>query len=257
MRTYAIMSAKGGVGKSSIAALVSLVIQENKKVLLLDFDISGPSQKTIFPSTEKVIKTEKGLKPVKITENLYLLTIASLIDEGSAVIWRGPKKQSLLQLFYGSITETNCDFVIIDMPPGLTEEHNFLVGKDVNAIFVTSPQQLALNDTKIGVDWCLTKKINVFSLIENLSGFYCEKCGTESKIFGTKGGELLANDCGINFMCALGIESKLCEYIENGTLKNDYVKLKSYQILKTHLESLFSKNNLDKLDIKNCLESDN
>ncbi|KAM0687264.1 hypothetical protein COBT_001497, partial [Conglomerata obtusa] len=225
-QVIAVMSGKGGVGKSTISSLIALIASETGKTILLDFDICGPSINHIFNTNKKVHKAVKGLSPVQITENLYILSMSSLIKQTDSVIWRGPKKLQVLNMFYESISEFQ--YVIIDLPPGLSEEHQFLVDKNINIVIVTTPQNLSLNDTSIAINFCLEKKLRIIGLIENMSGFKCENCNCNVNIFAKKGGVLLAEEYGIDFLCAIELNSTIGDIIEDGSFCLRYKEIPEY-----------------------------
>lgn len=214
MVMIAVMSGKGGVGKSSISIMLSTMMSERRKTLLLDFDLCGPSIASGLGVRESILKGEKGLIPAKVTERLYILSMALLMKDNDSVIWRGPKKMSVLSMFYESID--GFSNVVIDMPPGISEEHGFLVGKDISTLIVTTPQNISLEDSSRAIDFCTSNGIEVLGLIENMSGYCCECCGSLTNIFGSKGGERLAKEMGIPFVCRLPVDSFLCEALDEG-----------------------------------------
>ncbi|KAM0673457.1 Nucleotide-binding protein 2 [Gurleya vavrai] len=235
----AIMSGKGGVGKSTLSSYISLLFSETKKTLILDFDICGPSINHIFNTTEKVKKAKQGLQPICINNNLYVLSMSSLIKPNDSVIWRGPKKLQILNLFYESTNDF--EVVIIDLPPGLSEEHVFLLDKDVSVIFVTSPQNLSLSDTVIAIDFCIENNIKIIGLIENLSGYQCEKCCENTNIFGKNGGLQLAEEYEIDFLGSVPISDKIGKCIEDGNFMHKYNKLDEFREIEKVLKDKFVK----------------
>jgi len=166
MLKIAVMSGKGGVGKSSISILLSTILSEDRRTLLLDFDLCGPSIVSGLNIKGEVYKAEKGLVPIRITENLHALSMASLVRETDSVIWRGPKKISTLSMFYDSIDGFDC--VVIDTPPGLSEEHRFLAEKGICTLIVTTPQNISLSDASKAVTFCLTNGLPIIGVVENM-----------------------------------------------------------------------------------------
>ncbi|KAM0679017.1 Nucleotide-binding protein 2 [Binucleata daphniae] len=232
----AVMSGKGGVGKSTVTSLISLISSETKKTLVLDFDLAGPSLNQIFSTDQKIIKQKKGLKAAKIKDNLYMLSMSLLIKPTESVIWRGPKKIQLLQMFFDSIDDY--DLIVIDLPPGVSEEQMFLINKNVSAVLVTTPQNLALSDVTLAIEFCVKNDIKIEGLVENMSGYVCKCCNKEINIFGKKGGELLAEDYNINFLGAIKLNNEISKLIENGTLASDYKNIDEYQKIKKMTESI-------------------
>lgn len=226
----AVMSGKGGVGKSSVTILLAMILSENKKCLILDFDICGPSCVVSLGGEGEIKKAKKGLIPIKITNNLHVLSMGSMIKQDDAVIWRGPKKLSLLNLFYESID--NYDFVVIDTPPGISEEHYFLVEKGISSLIVTTSQNVALSDTLKAIEFCKLNNINILGVVENMSGFKCEECNSITNIFASKGGLELSKNEILNFICSLPIEPLFGKLLDEGEFTKKYKLLNSYEILK-------------------------
>lgn len=237
-KIFSVMSGKGGVGKTTLSALAGCILSERGKTLLLDFDISGPSLCGIFPVKEKVKKALKGLEAVKIGQNLSLLSMGLLMRETDSVIWRGPKKLSLLNLFLESIDDY--DFVVIDLPPGLSDEHAVLTDKNVTAIIVTSPQNIALSDTVTTIEFCTENKIEIGGIIENFSGFKCEKCECQTNVFAAKGGLLLAEEYGLRFVTALAITPFIATISDNGTFFQDYNEIENCKVFREFLWELIA-----------------
>lgn len=230
MIKIAVMSGKGGVGKSSISILVSAIMSERWRTLLLDFDLCGPSVVSGLNVRGEVYKAEKGLVPVRVTENLYALSMASLMRETDSVIWRGPKKISTLSMFYDSIDGFDC--VIIDTPPGLSEEHRFLVEKGICALVVTTPQNISLSDASKIINFCLVNGLPVMGVVENMSGYRCECCKSITNLFGSGGGKMLADARGVPFICKLEVDPLFGELVDSGDFIRHYKSLEVYPKLK-------------------------
>lgn len=181
----AVASAKGGVGKSTVAANLALALAKmGAKVGMLDADIYGPSQPAIFGAVGRAEATpDKKFIPL-IAHGLPVLSIGHLIDEGTPVIWRGPMATGAI---WQLLTETvwgELDYLIIDMPPG-TGDIQLTVAQKVpvtGVVMVTTPQKLSLLDVAKGIEMWQKLEIPVLGIIENMSG----------EIFGTAGGENLA-----------------------------------------------------------------
>lgn len=223
------MSGKGGVGKSSIASILSCISAEKTNTLLLDFDITGPSITNIFSSNQRVKKAEKGLEAIKIQGNLHVLSMGALIQKTDSVIWRGPKKLSILRMFYESIDKY--DRIIIDMPPGLSEEHQFLLDKNVQVVFVTTPQNIALSDTEKTINFCVSNNLQIKGIVENMSGFKCENCNCEINIFAKSGGKLLAEAYNIKYIGSIELNKNICEAIESKEIYKRYHELCEFNFL--------------------------
>ena len=122
-------------------------------------------------------------------------------NKDDAIIWRGPLKFSAIKQFIGDIDWGNLDFLIIDAPPGTGDEPLTVAQtiSDAKAIIVTTPQEVALADVRKSINFCKTVKMEIFGLIENMSGFSCPHCGEMIELFGTGGGEKTANQMGSSF----------------------------------------------------------
>ncbi|KAM0671249.1 MRP-like protein [Ordospora colligata] len=226
MVKIAVMSGKGGVGKSSVSIMLSVALSEMGKTLLLDFDLCGPSVVCGLGVRGIVRKASKGFVPVQVTDNLYVLSMGLMMNDTDTVIWRGPKKMHMLSMLYDSIDEF--ENVVIDMPPGLSEEHGFLRSKDIWALIVTTPQEVSLHDCSRAIDFCMQNDICILGLVENMSGYRCECCGAITNIFGSKGGQRLAESIGIPFLCTLEIDPILCKALDDGVFANTNRSLGSY-----------------------------
>lgn len=232
----AVMSGKGGVGKTSVAAMIAYILSERYKTIVLDFDICGPSIARALNVKGSLIKTSIGFKPLPVKTRLDVLSFGSILQPADAVIWRGAKKLVFLNLFYNSAV--GYDYVVIDTPPGVSEEHEFLIGKDVRVITVTTPQNISLNDTQRCIEFCKANNIEILGLVENMSWARCQCCGGTYHPFGSKGGKQLADEYSIKFLGELEIETQWSEAVDQGTFIEKYENLKSYKALKTILSDI-------------------
>ncbi|KAL0265570.1 UNVERIFIED_CONTAM: hypothetical protein PYX00_011282 [Menopon gallinae] len=223
------MSGKGGVGKSVVSAMAAMALSEKGRVILLDFDICGPSICTTLGTTMKVYKGTAGLIPASIADNLDALSMSSLIRDVDAVIWRGPKKISVLDMFFESAHDY--DHVIVDTPPGLSEEHWFLRDREVKSIIVSTPQNIALSDAVVSIDFCQKNGIEILGIVENMAGLACEMCACTTNVFGSKGVERLAAQYGIRHLCSLPVDRDLIRAIDEGKLLERRGQLASYRIV--------------------------
>lgn len=226
-RAILVMSGKGGVGKSTIASQLALSIAMKKfRVGLLDIDICGPSlAKMLAIEFGEIIQTDKGWQPVKANQDLdlYLMSMAFLTNnKDSAVIWRGPKKHAMIERFIAGVDWDNIDHLIVDTPPGTSDEHISLVeilkANDIpiQVVLVTTPQIVACNDVRREISFCKTSKIEIAGLIENMGGFTCPHCSECSRIFSSNGGESLSKLADISFLGSIPIEPNLCKSTESG-----------------------------------------
>lgn len=207
-----IMSGKGGVGKSTVSVnLATSLCKLGYKVGLIDADIHGPNIPKMFGIKEKgVLSTAEGITPYEPLENLYIMSVGFLIrDDDDAVIWRAPLKHSLIEQFLSDVKWGELDFLLIDLPPGTGDEPlsvAHVIGDIDGSVIVTTPQEVALLDSRKSVTF--SKKINVpiLGIVENMSGFVCPKCGEKTDIFKTGGGEKAAFDLKVNFLGKIPID---------------------------------------------------
>jgi len=215
-----VLSGKGGVGKSTFSSTLShaLALDEGKQIGVLDIDICGPSLPKIFGvENEQVHQSGSGWSPVYIDDNLSLMSIGFLLEsEDNAVIWRGPRKNGLIKQFLRDVDWGDLDYLVIDTPPGTSDEHlslvQYLSATDVDgAIIITTPQEVSLLDVRKEIDFCKKVNMNIIGIVENMSTFVCPKCTYESTLFPatTGGGEALANEFGLKFLGRLPLDPRL------------------------------------------------
>jgi len=211
---FMIMSGKGGVGKSSIAANLAIALSlSGYRVGLLDIDLHGPS-------IPKILGLRSGLSlPMMYTDNLKVVSIASLLqDEDSAVIWRGPIKLQAIRSFLADIEWGELEYLIVDSPPGTGDEPLTIAQEisDAKAIIVTTPQEISLQDIRKSINFCWQVKMEVFGIIENMSGFICPHCGSRIDLFKTGGGERTAQEMKIPFLGRIPFDTQIVEATDKG-----------------------------------------
>ena len=208
-----ILSGKGGVGKSTVAANLAMGLAlSDKKVGLLDIDLHGPSIPRILglEGQRLDIDSQNNIKPVRLYENFAVVSIGFMLTSArDAVIWRGPLKFNVIRQFLADVNWGALDFLVIDSPPGTGDEPLSvaqLAGKNTYAIVVTTPQDVAIADVRRSVAFCETLSIPVMGIVENMSGFMCPHCGKETHLFGTGGGQRLAEEMGVAFLGSIPLE---------------------------------------------------
>jgi len=217
-----VLSGKGGVGKSTVAANLALALaRSNKKVGLLDVDVHGPSIPKILGLEDKQIQgNDEGIFPVEYTDLLEVMSVGFLLGNTSQpVIWRGPRKHGLIKQFIKDVVWGELDFLIIDSPPGTGDEPMSvaqLLGPTVDAVVVTTPQQLAISDVQRSIQFCKTLDINILGIIENMSGFICPYCNNTIDIFKAGGGEKLAKQMNVRFLGGIPIDPDIVDAEDNG-----------------------------------------
>ena len=193
-----VLSGKGGVGKSTVAAnLATALSQAGKRVGLLDIDVHGPSiPKMMGVETRQVQGTEEEILPVKVSDNLAVMSLGFLLPtRGEPVIWRGPRKHGVIRQFLQDVAWGTLDYLVVDSPPGTGDEPMSivqLVGSPAGAIIVTTPQEVAISDVRRCVAFCNEMSLPVVGILENMSGLECPRCGERIDLFKRGGGMALA-----------------------------------------------------------------
>jgi len=189
-----VMSGKGGVGKSTVSSQLARYVAHSNAELnvgLLDVDICGPSiPKAMGVENEEIYSSASGWSPVYVEDNLSVMSCGFLLNSlDDAVIWRGPKKNGIIKQFLRDVDWSELDYLIIDTPPGTSDEHLSLVSylkfcKNVHgAILVTTPQEIAQMDVRKQIDFCNRVKLPIVGIVENMAVFTCPKCQKDSFIF--------------------------------------------------------------------------
>jgi ATP-binding protein involved in chromosome partitioning len=222
-RKILVMSGKGGVGKSTIAAYIALLLsQKGKKVGLLDVDLHGPSIPRLLNVHGGLGVLDEGkVTPYFFSENLKIVSIEMVMGEkDTAVIWRGPLKISAIRQFITDIEWGTMDYLIIDSPPGTGDEPLTVVQtiKDAEAIIVTTPQELSLADVRKSINFCRQLNLRIMGIVENLSGFSCPHCGQKVAIFGSGGGARMSRDLGVPLLAEIPIDPLMVDRGDKGDL---------------------------------------
>jgi Mrp family chromosome partitioning ATPase/predicted Fe-Mo cluster-binding NifX family protein len=211
-RKLLVLSGKGGVGKSTVAAnlAVSLALA-GKAVGLLDVDVHGPSIPKLLGLEGKQIGISgEDMSPVRMGDNLAVMSIGFLLPSGNdPVIWRGPRKFHLIRQFLTNVAWGNLDYLVVDSPPGTGDEPMSvaqLVGSPAEAVVVTTPQDLAVADVRRCVSFCNSLSLPVAGIVENMSGFVCPSCGQQIDLFKKGGGKALADEMSVPFLGSIPID---------------------------------------------------
>jgi Mrp family chromosome partitioning ATPase len=200
-----VLSGKGGVGKSTITTSLALSLPGN--VGVLDIDLCGPSlPKMLGVSSSKITQAKNGWNPVRVDEKTLLMSLQFLLPGvDDAVIWRGPKKNAMIKQFLNDTQWGDLDYLVVDTPPGTSDEHLAIVEylqhhPHVTAVIVTTPQAVAISDVKKEISFCKTVGVEISGIVENMSGFVCPHCSECTPIFSSGGGEELAKELDIQFL---------------------------------------------------------
>ncbi len=223
-RKVAVLSGKGGVGKSLVTALLSVMM--NKKgynVGILDADITGPSIPKMFDGKNQRAKTsELGIYPVTTNNGIKLMSINLILDQpDSPVIWRGPLIGNTVKQFWTDTIWGDLDYLFFDMPPG-TGDVPLTVFQMValdGIIIVTSPQDLVSLIVKKAYNMAKAMNVPILGIIENMSYTICPYCNKKINIFGESKAEKIAEDMGIRFLGRLPIDPMIAQLCDNGEIE--------------------------------------
>jgi ATP-binding protein involved in chromosome partitioning len=238
----AVVSGKGGVGKSTVAANLALAIsQGGAKVGLMDADIYGPSVPIMFGVRgERPMMIEikgKGMIAPLEKFGLKLMSIGLLVDEKSAVVWRGPMASSAVRQFVTDVYWDELDYLVVDMPPGTGDIHLTLMQTVpvTGVVVVTTPQDVALADAKKGIAMFGQAQLNVpiIGLVENMSYFSpAELPNNKYYIFGKEGGKRLAEEYDIPFLGQIPLVQRIREGGDEGIpamMSNDDITKQAFR----------------------------
>ena len=217
-----VLSGKGGVGKSTVAANITVALaMEGMKVGLLDVDFHGPSIPMLLHLEGQHLTTDgKSIMPVDFTERIKVMSLGFMLQSpDDAVIWRGPMKMNVIKQLLTEVKWGDLDFLIIDFPPGTGDEPLSvaqLIPDSDGAVIITTPQNLSLIDVRKSINFCRTVKVPVVGVIENMSGLICPNCKTVINVFKTGGGESMAKEMGVTFLGRIPIDPLIVEASDNG-----------------------------------------
>lgn len=238
-RKIIVMSGKGGVGKSTVSAMLALILSsKGKKVGLMDVDLHGPS----IPNMLKIkggmnITGPNQLMPFEYSENLGVISMGMLMeDQDTAVIWRGPLKISAIRQFVSDVTWGDLDYLIVDSPPGTGDEPLTVAQTipDAEALIVTTPQEISLADVRKSITFCRQVEMDILGVIENMSGLICPHCSEKINIFGEGGGRRMAEAMKVPMLGEIPVDPEVVRLADKKDLgavleKNDSGIYKAYE----------------------------
>ena len=216
----AVASGKGGVGKSTTAANLALAwAAQGARVGLLDADIYGPSQPTIFGLAGQRPESPDGkhLTPLRAYE-VALMSIGFLVDPEQPMVWRGPMVTQALTQLFGESNWGDLDYLVVDMPPG-TGDIALTLSQRVpvsGALIVTTPQDIALLDARKALRMFEKVEVRVLGVVENMSLHVCSKCGHVEHVFGAGGGAAMARQYGVPLLGELPLDLRIREQADSG-----------------------------------------
>lgn len=218
----AVMSGKGGVGKSTVSAnLAAAFAKKGYKTGIMDVDVHGPNVPKMMGVEGKNLNYDKnGIIPVETEEGIKVMSVGFFLSsQDTPVIWRGPAKTGAIKQFFAEVNWGDLDVLIIDNPPG-TGDEPLTVLQTIpldGVILVTTPQSVVQEDVTKGVNLVKNLKIPIIGVIENMSGFICPHCENEVLIFGEGNGTKMAEEMGIPFLGKLPLDIKTASASDAGT----------------------------------------
>ena len=222
-KVYAVVSGKGGVGKSTVTSMLAVAMQKKgHRTAILDADITGPSIPKAFAVDSTEAMEDVGLLPALTRTGIQVMSLNLLLeDETAPVIWRGPVLAGAVKQFWTDVIWDDVDYMFVDMPPGtgdvpLTVFQSLPVA---GIVVVTSPQEMVSKIVSKAVKMAGLMNIPVLGVVENMSYFQCPDCGKQHKIFGESHVDELAKEFGIDTVCKLPIAPRVAELCDEGRIE--------------------------------------
>ena len=208
----AISAGKGGVGKSTLSVNVALALQQSgARVGLLDADVYGPNVPIMLGlSGEPRANREGKMLPLE-AHGLKVVSFGTILKPGEPVIWRGPMLAKALREFLYEVAWGELDYLVIDLPPGTGDVQLSLAQSMpmTGAVICTTPQDVSLADVSRGIQMFRKLNVPVLGVVENMSGFVCPHCDERTDIFGSGGGQELAERYGLPFLGAIPLDPRI------------------------------------------------
>ena len=223
-KVIAVMSGKGGVGKSLVTELLAVATaRRGLKTAILDADITGPSIPTAFGVTERAVSDgEGGILPCRSQSGIGMMSLNLLVDNpADPVVWRGPVIAGAVKQFWGEVSWGEVDVMFVDMPPG-TGDVPLTVFQSLpitGVVVVTSPQDLVRLIVEKAMRMAKMMNVPVLGLVENMSSFKCPDCGKVHHIFGASKAQEIAKAYGVDTVASLPIDPALANAVDNGLVE--------------------------------------
>jgi len=219
----AVMSGKGGVGKSMMTALLALALQRRgNKVGVIDADITGASIPRIFGVTERLYSLPVGMIPAKTKSGIKIISTNLMLErEDQPIIWRGPLISRIITEFLAGVEWGELDYLLADLPPG-TSDAPLTVVQSIpldGVVLVTSPQELSMMVVKKAMNMVKEMGVPMLGIIENMSHYKCPKCGEVSYIFGEGATAKSADENGIPFLGRFPLDPSLSSLCDSGRIE--------------------------------------
>lgn len=224
-KIIAIMSGKGGVGKSTVTSLVALSLRnEGYKVGIMDADITGPSIPKIFGvNKERALSKDESIIPVESKNGIKIISLNLLIaDENSPVIWRGPLVAGAVKQFYTDVNWGELDYLLIDLPPG-TGDVALTIMQSLpldGIITVTSPQDLVNLIVTKSINMAVMMNVELLGIVENMSYFICPTCDTKHFIFGESHLDDIASTENLDILYQIPLNENLVSLSDKGRIED-------------------------------------
>ncbi len=218
---FLVMSGKGGVGKTSVSVNMAMALAEKGfTVGIMDVDVHGPDVPRMLGLTGvKAGSAGEKLEPLHYSDKLSAISIEGILpDNDTAVIWRGPLKHAAITQFITEVNWGDLDYLIIDSPPGTGDEPMSVAQTvtDAHVIVVTTPQEVALSDVRKSINFCKKLNLDIFGIVENMSGYACPHCGKTIDLFGSGGGEKTAKQFGLRFLGRIPFDPNMVKAGDSG-----------------------------------------
>ena len=223
-KVIAVVSGKGGVGKSMTCALLAAAAQNSGKVTaVMDADITGPSIPRMFGATERAMGSDSGILPVVTDGGIQVMSMNVLLEnEAEPVVWRGSLISGTVLQFWADVIWTGVDIMFIDMPPG-TGDVPLTVFQSIpidGVVVVTTPQDLVGMIVQKAVNMAHMMNIPILGIVENMSYLKCPDCGREISIFGDSKVDALALEYGIPVVAKIPVDPELTKAADGGEIEN-------------------------------------
>lgn len=220
----AVMSGKGGVGKSSVTSLIAVTLRNaGYKVGIMDADITGPSIPKVFGiNKERADQTLKGIEPTVTNSGIKVTSINLMVDEEEQpVVWRGPKISGIVEQFITDVNWGELDYLLIDLPPGTGDVPlTIMQSIDVHGVIIVStPQSLVNLIVKKSINMANMLKVPILGLIDNMSYFECQECHKIHHIFGESKLDKVAEEMGLKLIAEIPIDPELTRLSDEGKIE--------------------------------------
>lgn len=226
-----ILSCKGGVGKSTLTSQLAFALASRSldgkplNVGVLDIDLCGPCiPKMMGVENEEVHQSSEGWSPVFVGENLCVMSMGFLLEnKEDALIWRGPKKNGMIQSFLSEVDWEDLDVLLVDTPPGTSDEKISIIQmlnascKPDGAILITTPQDVAVMQIKKEFQFCSKTKTKILGVVENMSFFCCPHCSKETALFNIgEGAKKVCEEHKVSFLGKIPLDPTVVNACEKG-----------------------------------------